>query len=74
MAVAKIGGFRTVLGRHLTQGPLKSLSLRTTFQADAHTLAASPQSGGSSQNAQGCLAGMRRTADPSCQNGYQHLQ
>src|ERR1019366_9310690 len=26
--------FRTVLGCHLTQGSLKSLSLRTTFQAE----------------------------------------
>src|ERR1039457_6910104 len=34
LPVAKIGGFRTVLGCHLTQGSLKSLSLPTTFQAD----------------------------------------
>jgi hypothetical protein len=34
LPVAKIGAFRTVLGCHLTQGSLKSLSLRTTFQAD----------------------------------------
>jgi hypothetical protein len=33
-AVAKIGEFRTVLGRHLTQGSLKSLSLPTIFQAE----------------------------------------
>ena len=32
--VAKIGEFRTVLGCHLTQGSLKSLSLPTIFQAD----------------------------------------
>src|ERR1035441_9625030 len=34
LPVAKIGGFRTVLGCHLTQGSLKSFSLPTTFQAD----------------------------------------
>jgi hypothetical protein len=34
LPVAKIGAFTTVLGCHLTQGSLKSLSLRTTFQAD----------------------------------------
>src|SRR5664280_2900058 len=34
LPVAKIGAFRTVLGCHLTQGSLKSLSLPTTFQAD----------------------------------------
>jgi hypothetical protein len=34
LPVAKIGGFRTVLGRHLTQGPLKSLSFPAAFQAD----------------------------------------
>jgi hypothetical protein len=34
LPVAKIGAFRTVLGRHLTQGSLKSLSLPTTFQAE----------------------------------------
>ena len=33
-AVAKIGVFRTVLGRHLTQAPLKSLSFPAAFQAD----------------------------------------
>ena len=34
LPVAKIGGFRTVLGCHLTQGSLKSLGLPTTFQAE----------------------------------------
>jgi hypothetical protein len=34
LPVAKIGGFRTVLGRHLTQGPLKSLSFPAAFQAE----------------------------------------
>ena len=34
LSVAKIGPGRAVLGRHLTQGPLKSLSLLTTFQGD----------------------------------------
>jgi hypothetical protein len=62
------------LALKMYQLALKSLDYPIAFQADAHTLAASPQSGGSSQNAQGCLVGMRRTADPSCQNGYQHLQ
>jgi hypothetical protein len=33
-AVAKIGEFRTILGRHLKQGALKYLSLPTIFQAD----------------------------------------
>jgi hypothetical protein len=34
IADAKIGAFRTVLGRHLTHDSLKSLSLLTTFQAE----------------------------------------
>jgi hypothetical protein len=34
LPVAKIGEFRTVLGSHLTQGPLKSLSYPAAFQAD----------------------------------------
>src|ERR1019366_1531372 len=34
LPVAKIGAFRTVLGRDLTQGSLKSLSLPTIFQAE----------------------------------------
>jgi hypothetical protein len=34
LAVAKIGGFRTVLGCHLTQASLESFNFPTAFQAE----------------------------------------